>query len=318
MRGKYSFWTKVLSSLLAGLTLSSYLIPMGNRGEEWIPLLSGFADLSVIGGNVWLMGILGALFNILAVASLLVINTKSVNNVFNPRLTGSFFLIVVLLHPGAVYFSCMHPAVLLFIWGQYCFIINQKFTSMFLLSCSALFYAPLLLVLPLVWIISIMGAADIPRVALKSLGGLLLPMLYILCFRYIAFNDAGVFVHEYLLHATDMASPFHSLRISSLFLLICISVISIHSISYMFAKLYKNSIMTEHILKMEFMCFVLAAVMLVLFWGEGSIPLNMIAALPVALLFSHYFTGNINAAPARIELILLCCAAVISRLSYFI
>lgn len=318
MRGKYSFWLKVLSCLLAGLALSSYLIPMGERGEDWIPILSGFADISALSGNLWIMGILGGVFNILIVVSLLVINTKSVNNVFNPYLSASFFLLIVLLHPGAVYFSCIHPAVLLFIWGQYCFIINQKFTSMFLLSCSALFYAPLLWVLPLVWIISIMGAADIPRVAVKSLGGLILPMVYLLCFRYMAFDDGGVFVEEYIAHAMMFASPLHSLKISSLFLVICICAVSVHSIAYMFSRLYNNSIMTEHILKMEFMCFVLAALLLVLFWGNGSLPLNMVIALPAALLFSHYYTGNINAAPARIELILLCCAAVIFRLSYFI
>lgn len=318
MQGKYSLWTKVLSCLLAGLAISSYLIPAGEMGEDWIPLLSGFVDLSVIGGNLWIRGILGAVSNILIVVSLLVINKKSVNNVFNPRLSASFFLLILLLHPGAVYFCGLHPAVLLFVWGQYCFIIDQKFTSMFLLSCSALFYAPLMWVLPLVWAISIMGAADIPRVALKSLGGLVLPMVYLLCFRYMAFGDAGVFIQEYLAHAAAYSSPFHSFRFTSLFLLACLCAVSVHSISYMFSRLYKNSIITEHILKMELMCFVLAVMLLVLFWGNGSMPLNMLAALPAALLFSHYFTGNINAAPARVELILLCCAAAISRLSYFI
>ena len=303
---------------MAGLAISSYLIPMGERGEEWIPLFSGFADLSFLWDNMWLLGILGGVFNILIAASLLVINTRGINNVFNPRLTAAFFLLFILLHPGSVYFNCLHPALLLFIWGQYCFIVDQKFTSMFLLSCAALFYAPLLWTLPIVWAISIAGVADIPRVAVKSLGGLILPLVYLVCFRYMAFNDAGVFVQQYLSHAMEFLPVLNSFRVSSLFLVLCIAAISVHSILFMFSKLYSNSIVTEHILKMEFMCFVLSVVLVALFWGNGVLPLNMLFALPAALLFSHYFTGNINAASARMELILLCCAAVIFRLSYFI
>ena len=287
-------------------------------GEVWVPLLSGVFDFSAIGEKVWLSVLLGTLFNGLIVASLLVLNAKSANNVFSPQLSAALFLLVLLANPAAIHFSSIHPAVLLFIWGQYCFIENQKFTSMFLLSCSALFYAPLIWLLPIVWIISITGVADIPRVAVKSLGGLVLPIVYLLCFRFMAFNDAGTFIDDYMSHATDFASPFQSLKFVMLFYVGCLGVILLHSVSYMFSRLYNNSIITEHILKMEFMSLVLGVLVWSLFGGDSQMPLNMVVALPIGLLFSHYFTGNINAAAARIELILLCCAAVINRLSYFI
>ncbi len=318
MQGKYSFWIKLLYCLLAVLAITSCLVPPADKGEVWIPLLSGFADLTVFNGNLLLRGILGGLFNIITAMSLLVINTKSVNNVFNPNLSVAFFLILILLDPGAAYLNGMHPALLCFVWGQYFFISNRKFTSMFLLATAALFYAPLALALPLVWVISITGAADMLRVAVKSLGGLLLPFLYLLCFRYMAFGDAGTFIEEYSMHVLDFSSPLHILNVPSYFLILCIAVITLHSVSYMFARLYSNSIITEHVLKMEFMCLILGAGLYFLFLGNGDVPVNMIVALPIAMLFSHYFTGNITAAPARIELILLCSAAVISRLYYFI
>jgi hypothetical protein len=198
VQGKYSFWIKLLFCLSAVLAITSYLVPATDGGEGWIPLLSGYADLTAFNGNLLLRGILGGVFNVLTVLSLLVINTKSVNNVFNPNLTVAFFLIILLLDPGAAYFNSLHPALLLFVWGQYCFISNRKFLSMFLLSSSALFYAPLILVLPLVLVISIIGASDMLRVAVKSLGGLLLPFLYVLSFRYMAFGDATVFIEEYI------------------------------------------------------------------------------------------------------------------------
>ena len=303
---------------MAALAITSYLVPVEDRGEGWIPLLSGFADLTAFNGNLLLRGILGGLSNLLIALSLLIINTKSVNSVFNPSLSVAFFLVLILLDPGAGYLSSLHPALMLFVWGQYCFITNRKFLSMFLLSSAALFYAPLLWALPLVLIISVVGASDMLRVAVKSLGGLLLPILYILCFRYMAFGDAAVFIEEYLRHALEFSSPLHMVSFPSIFLVLCMAAVAIHSVSYMFSRLYSNSVITEHILKMEFMSLILGSGLFFLFSGSGNAPVNMIVALPVAMLFSHYFTGNITAASARVEMILLCCAAVISRLYYFI
>jgi hypothetical protein len=318
VQGKYSFWIKLLFCLSAVLAITSYLVPATDGGEGWIPLLSGYADLTAFNGNLLLRGILGGVFNVLTVLSLLVINTKSVNNVFNPNLTVAFFLIILLLDPGAAYFNSLHPALLLFVWGQYCFISNRKFLSMFLLSSSALFYAPLILVLPLVLVISIIGASDMLRVAVKSLGGLLLPFLYVLSFRYMAFGDATVFIEEYINHSLNFSSPLQTLSFPSIFQGLCIIAITLHSVSYSFARLYSNSIITEHVLKMELMCLILGGGLFFLFLGNGEVPVNMIVALPASMLFSHYFTGNITAAPARIELILLCSAAVICRLYHFI
>ncbi len=318
MQRNRSFWIRLLACIVAALAISSFLLPMEGRGEDWIPLFSGYLNLSFIYGSPLVSALLGGAFNVMIVASMLAINTRTVNNAFNPSLSAALFLFITLLNPEAVHFSSIHPAVLLFVWGQYCFLVNQKFTSMFLLSCSALFYAPLIWVLPAVLVISVSGAADIPRVAMKSLGGLMLPLIYLLCFRFMMFGDAMVFVEEYISNATAVSSPVYSLDFTQLFLLLCIVVVALHSISYMFGRWHRNSIVTGHILKMEFMSVVLGAVLFFLFCGEEGLPVNMITALPLAMLLSYYFTGNMNAAAARIELILLCCAAVISRLSFFI
>ncbi len=303
---------------MAGLAITSYLIPIGDRGEDWIPLLGGFFDFSLIAAKPVLSAILGGLSNSLIAVSLLAINTKSVNNVLNPALTVLFFLFIVFLNPAAVYFTPVHVAALLLVWSQNCFIINQKFTSMFLLSCAALFYAPLMWGVPLVLAISVVGAADMARVAVKSLGGVLLPVLYILCFRYMAYSDALVFIEEYFEQMVSFSSPLYSLSFTLLYLVICIVAVILHAISYMFSRLYKNSIVTEHILKMELMTLVLGIALFCMYCGDEAAPINIFVAIPMAMLFSHYFTGKINAAPAKVELILLCSAAIISRLAWFL
>ena len=266
----------------------------------------------------WEVWILGTLFNVITVVSIMAINTKSVNNVFTPAFTSIFFLFVVLLNPEAAYFSRMHPAVLLFVWSQYCFITKQKFLSMFFISIAALFYPPLALVLPLVLVVGIFGAADIPRTFVKSLGGLILPFIYVICYRYMVHHDIVEYADEYLKEAMAFSMPLKSMAVISLFMVLCLAWVCLHAVSKMFSKLYKNSIITEHILKMEFFCLLLGTAIFILYGGDSSVPVNMVVALPVAFLLSHYFTLNINAASARIELILLCCAALVQRLSYFI
>lgn len=302
MQGKYSIWLKLAACLVAGLIITSYLIPGGDRGEGWSPV----------------MGLLGCVSNILISLSLLMINTKSVNNVFNPALSVMFFLFLVLLNPAASYFSPIHPALLLFIFGQYCFISERKFASMFFFSCSALFYPPLLWILPLVLMISVIGAADFLRVLLKQLGGILMPFLYVLCYRFMAYSDAMVYVEEFMHKAMAFSSPFNSANIVSLFLSLCICIVAMHSISYMFRSLRKNNIITANILKMEFLSLVLGSAIFFLFGGNTEVPLNMLLALPLSILLSHYFTGNINAATTKGELVILYCAAIIDRLYYFI
>ena len=302
MQGKYSVWLKLTACLLAGLAITSYLIPAGGRGEDWTPI----------------MGILGGASNILIALSLLLINVKSVNNVFNPALSVAFFLFIALLNPSASYFSPIHPALLLFVCGQYSFISGRKFASMFFISCAALCYAPLVWILPLVLVISIIGAADILRVLLKQLGGILMPFLYMLCFRYMAYSDALVYAEEYMYRAMEFSSPFQSLNFVSIFLVICICVVALHAISYMFRSLHKNNIMTEHILKMELMSLIHGLAVFFMYGGNSAEPLNMLFALPLSILLSHYFAANIKAASARSELAILYCAAIISRLYYFI
>ena len=318
MQGKYSFWIKMLSCLTAGLAITSYLIPVEEGREYWVPLLSGLFDFSLIAGMPVVSAVLGVLFNALIAASLLAINTKSVNNIFNPALSVIFLLFIIFLNPGAVYFTPVHVAVLLLVWSQNCFIISQKFTSMFLLSCAALFYAPLMWGIPLVLVISVVGAADMLRVAVKSFGGIVLPIVYLLCFRYIMYADALVFIDEYIEQMFVLSSPFKGLTFISLYLIVCMGVTVLHAISYMFSKLHKNSIVTEHILKMQLTTFLLGIVLFALYNGDGDTPINLFVAVPAAMLYSHYFTGKINATPARVELILMCSAAVISRLAYFI
>ena len=77
---------------------------------------------------------------------------------------------------------------------------------MFFISIAALFYPPLALVLPLVLVVGIFGAADIPRTFVKSLGGLILPFIYVICYRYMVHHDIVEYADEYLKEAMAFSS----------------------------------------------------------------------------------------------------------------
>lgn len=317
MQGKFAFWVKVLSCLVAGLLVSTIFLPMGERSGDWIPLFSGYLNLTPLMENSLLSGILGGLFIILIGISLLLINNKVLSNLFYPPFTVLFYLLLTLLNPDAIYFSGLHIAVLLFVWGQYCFITNQKFTAMFLLSASSLFYAPFVWLAPLVMVISLIGAPDPLRTALKSIGGIILPPLYILSFRYMAFGDSLIFLEEFIDKATSIAPPSFTFSGSSLFLMLLLLVILINSVSYMFRRISSVSKVASQILRMEFLCLILAFLVLIFRGRDTSLPINMIAALPMSIFFSNYFTGSINRRGTKMMLFLLSCATVISALSYF-
>lgn len=302
MQGKFAFWIKLLSCLAVGLAISSFFITVGEGGEA-IPLYKE---------------VLGLLFVILTGASLLLINSKVLSNQFYPPLTVVLFLIITLINPASIYFSSVHVALLLFVLGQYCFVVNQKFTAMLLLGCSALFYAPFLWLLPVVVIFSLIGSPDFFRTAVKSIGGCILPLFYFLIFRYVAYNDAMEYTQVYMDKLLLFKTPFHLLNGTSFFFILTLGVITLYAITHILKKMHSVNIMAYRILKMEFMSLILAVAVFVLFAGEEAVPLNMIFALPLAIILSNYFTRTIAEKYTRVMLIILSCSVVLSRLSYFV
>lgn len=249
---------------------------------------------------------------------MLVVNSKLLKNLFYPPFTVAFFLLLTLVNPSSVYFSGVHIALLLFVWGQYCYVINQKFTAMFLLSAASMFFAPFVWISPIIMAVSLFGAPDLARTAVKSLGGILLPPLYLMVFRYMAFDDAAVFADKFIEQATLFSPPFYNLNGSTIFLILVLAVVLFYAVTYMFRKMYSVSIFVSRILKMEFLSLILGVFALVLWSGDEALPINMAVALPAALLFSNYFTRNISKKGTKIQLILILCAVAISRLSYFV
>ncbi len=319
MAGRNSYFRSIPLLLLLGwLFITSFFVPFRDKADEWMPLLSGFVDPELFFGNRLLLVAGGILSVCLLLLPVYFINSKSPGKSFRMYYTMTFCLLIILSNPMSVYFSTIYPAAILIAWGQYCFIVKQRFTAFFLLAFASLFYAPLIWVIPLVLIISLAGAPDVPRKFAKSLAGILLPYIYIFSFRYIYFDDIEEFVKQYFNEIIRIDIPVYSLSFTVIFMFICFFIMALHAVLNIFGRLGRQNIFTGRILKIELLAAFLCSGVFFLFWGEKSLPLCVILAPPLSLLLSNFFSRNKTGRSAKIELVLLMAAVAVARIAYFV
>ncbi|MEG2321124.1 MAG: DUF6427 family protein [Bacteroidales bacterium] len=312
------YWTNALIFLVGGLLFTSFLVPFINKTDEWIPLLSGFIETDVFYSNKYLLAVGGILSITVLAISIYFVNSKALDNTFRVYYTQLFFLLIVLANPTSIYFSTIYPAAILLTWMQFYFIIKQRFIAFFLISIASLFYAPIIWIIPIVLIISLIGIPDILREFFKSLGGIIIPYLYVFVFRHIYFNDVDVFIQQYINEITTINFPIYSLSFTTMFLLLCFFIIYIHATVALLKKINRQSINMGYILRIELIASLLAILIFFIFWGNKSTPLCVILACPFSIILSNYVTANKQSYPLRVELILLMSAVVIARIAYFI
>lgn len=313
-----SAWSIPLPLLLAGLFISSFFVPFREKTDEWIPLLSGFVDMEAFYLNrIWLVAG-GILSLFLLIIPLYFINSRALCKSFRMYYTLLFCMLVILVNPMSVYFSTVYPAAICITWMQYCLIIRQRFIAFLLLSLASLFYAPVMWAVPVVLVITLIGTPDIFRAFFKSIGGILIPYVYLFSFRYIYFNDTEVFIQQYLQEMIKIEIPVYSLSFTNIFVVICFLIITLHAVFAILGKLGRQSILTGHILKTELVAFLLGTILFLLFWGVTSLPLCVLLAPTMSLLLSNYFTQDKVSRTAKAELILLMGAVVVARAAYFI
>lgn len=319
MPGKNSIsWSTPLFILLGGLFISSFFVPFREKTGEWIPLLSGFVDLEGFYSNKWLLAAGGIASIALLLLPVCYINSKAAGKSFRMYYSVLFCLLLVLINPMSLYFSTIYPAAILLAWMQYCILSGQRFTAFFLLSLASLFYAPVFWSIPIVLVISLIRSTDFFRAFFKSVGGVLLPWIYLLSFRYIYYNDLWEFVQEYARHLLQVNIPVYSLDFVAIFVFICLMILSLHVFLSILGKLHRQNIFTGYLLRVELATFFFAFILFALYWGVKSMPLCVLLAPSFALLLSHFYSRDRVSRTAKAELVLLMGAAVVARVSYFL
>lgn len=224
--------------------------------------------------------------------------------------------------PGSLVFSEIHIAAIALLWAQFCLLKEEYFAAFFLMGISSMFFPPVLWVALLVIIMMLLaGLTDKIRNILKFLGGLLVP--YLLYFGVLFLMDgnilpvmaASISIWERM---TFITLDFFSLGIPMLFLVLCLGIMCIHAALLFMSKMNEYGIAESYALKVQIINVAVSAALFILFSAPQVHSVAILACCPVAVLLSRYFSQYGQSRFLRIEIVILLCALVISRLGNFI
>jgi hypothetical protein len=299
--------------VLVALSVAALFKPWVNLDNGWIPLVGGFGNTDFLNNGVVSillgMGIIGAtLFSIY-----LLIRRVSVVDYVS---AATLFLLLIAANPSFIHFNTIYILLLSLVWVQLCIVELQIFTAFFILSGATLFYAPAIWLVPLILLlIPFNGSPDSLKSFVKAFAGFITPHLYLLVFRWIKFDDAGVYLMQYWESITNIHLFETHWSFPRLFLALCILYLVMKSSHHLWSTSMGK--LPQALLKMQVFLLAILLPMLICFSTEIT-PLFVIMAYPLSILFSFYFKSYHNAKRTTAEYILLIMAIIINSLSYII
>ena len=308
-----------LLAVVAFQIITCFLIPAEfERPGEWVPLFSGFWDMEIImtaGLNSIICGIISIALLLLSVYML---NDRLFSNISTSFTALTFAATLIFCNPRAIYFSSIYPAAICMVWALYCMSISQSFSAFFLLSLAAQFYAPTIWCIPAIMIVMLIESPEPLKSFLKSIGGTLVPIIYVLSFRYLEFNDVGVFCSQYMEQVITIKFAFFSKHLTDLFMILCLIIASLHAVIKTLSEQGHNNIAEAKGLRLVMISAIFAAILYFLFAGSFNGPISIIVAPLLAVLLSYFYTNGHQLPSVRIEMILVICAFVVARLGFFV
>lgn len=301
-------------TVLLALLPVALCVPLVNVADEWIPLVSGFADMEVLKS-----GVISAALVILFISAILVAvcSTLQQTMVIPVSHTVLIFGMLLLSDPYSLRFNMVYPVLLCLVLMQFFLLRNQVYASFMIISVASLFYAPAVWFAPAaIILLPLNGVPDFFRISVKAIGGFITPQLYLLVFRWIKFNDAHIYLQHYIGEITDIGLPLHLLHLSDYFLIICVLYMVVRSISFALSRMPDG--MSLYIIRTEISTFWLASVMFVCFYNTVEIPLFNLVILPAALLISYYLKNCDKKSRVTAEYLTLMCAILLRGFSHLV
>ncbi len=280
-----------------------------NGYSEWIPLVSGFDNAGLLDNIFLSVG-----FGIVSIVAILVAVYFIITRTNTIPIVTTFIIFLALLLPNlnSLRFSSIYPAVLCIVWMQFCFFNIQVFTGFLLLSLGSLFYAPLIWLFPFALFGVINGSVDTPlRTAVKAIGGFMVPHIYLLVFRWIAYDDATVYLQHFVNEITEIGMPFHLLHITDYFLLCVLAYMFIRAIILFYSNTPDG--FPSYILKAEFATLILLLALVICFCNRAETHLLNLCVFPISIILAYYYKnckkrGRVKTEFAFLAIsILICC-----------
>lgn len=308
----------LLLGTLVYLVVSSFYVPLGVTDSKWIPIIAGLVDTEYLFSSRSVSFLCAFASCFLMILSVMIILRKTRGIKFNISYTAIFMLLIIFSDNRSLYFNQIYPVALCLIWAQYCMLYGQMFIAFVLISLAGLFYAPAMWLFPVCFFLSMFSPVDMLRHILKAISGFAVPIIYILSFRYIRYDDTYEFLYKFWEEMIKLNDELLYINIPTLFLFLCILFISTHSIVKSMNKLYRQDIAVANIIKLESISFVVLGLFFVFFSHQHSVPLGILISVPAGILYSYYFSRNTDKYLSSVEIVLLICALVIVRSANFL
>lgn len=299
--------------VLLVLTAMSLFSTVGAGSNGWIPVVGGFFNADLL-GNPLLSVPLMAVCLALTLPGIFLILLKT--NAIPFGRCVALFMALLAINPKWFHFSQIYPVLACIVWAQLCLLERQVFVAFMLLSGASLFYAPAIWLVPvLIMFMPFNGMPDQLRVFVTSLSGASLPHLYLLVFRWIKFDDAGVYLYHFANEAIETGTPFHYLGIPDYFMLAILCYVLIRSIVFVFSKNPMGKL--GYILKMEMVMLLVLFLLAGFFYANNGEMLSSLFLLPASVLMTFYFKNSPMTNRSNIEMLLLMGATAICACYHF-
>ena len=268
--------------------------------------------------KIWAV-LLGIVFCIVLLVTVYIVSEPVVPS-YKDRLTAVVMSAALLFAcPGSLSASFIHIAAISLLWAQFCLLSGQYFKAFFLMALSSLFFPPVVWIALLVIILLLAsGLTDTVRNLLKFTGGFLVPYILLFSVAYLIGFDIKAALGDIYSSMTKVYYDFFSLNIPMLFLVACLIFMLIHAIILFMGKMREYGIAEAYALKIQIINVIVCVAEVILFASTSDHPVALLACCPSGILLARYFSQYGARAFLRIEIVVLLCALVISRLGYFI
>lgn len=316
-----NFWRIIAWMVLIFLIGSAfYLFPVESVSLD-SPLTRGWLDLDMDTAFGHLLSVgLGVVSVVLLVVSLFYTSMRHLVHSSDSGILLIIFLLLLFSNPSTIFLSPVYLSAVCLIWAQEVLLVDKKFLGAMLISLSSLFYAPLVWMIPLSFLFLIAVSTDFLKNLIIVLGGLLLPLLYMGIFRFLLFDDALYYIEDFYRISTNISLSLSSIGFPQLFEIICFTIIAVITVLYLLKVLNRLKISTRDAITSRILFLLPLSVIFFLFSSGTSQPLVVLIAGPLAFLYSYRFV-NLESSSRRsryVEVVLILCALVIARLSYFV
>lgn len=245
---------------------------------------------------------------------LLFFSLKGQNKIFNPKYTVLFYLLFAFADNNAILFSNLLIVAPLLIFAQFFFLKKEIYITSLILGVCAILYPSLLLIAPLaILVYSLFRPEPLKSVAI-SIGGFLTPFLYLYAYKFITNENLIDYSYSLIKSIIVLKPIYNNLDLLSGAMLVMEAILSFWILYYGLVRLGRCDNLSRVLILTQIIAIIFFIVLALFSFGGADMPLNLILAVPAALLSAN-FISYINRRLHSLLIILFVITLIVVRLS---